>query len=41
MNRILQQKQLQNYWGYNPLAMFAVEPKYWSGKAGSSPLYEF
>lgn len=37
----LQQKQLQNYWGYNPLAMFAVEPKYWSGKAGSSPLNEF
>lgn len=37
----LQQKQLQNYWGYNPLAMFAVEPKYWSGKAGTSPLHEF
>lgn len=24
----LQEKGLCNYWGYNPLAMFAVEPKY-------------
>ena len=24
----LQARGLQNYWGYNPLAMFAVEPKY-------------
>ncbi|NBI12060.1 glycogen debranching protein GlgX [[Haemophilus] felis] len=24
----LQEKGLHNYWGYNPLAMFAVEPKY-------------
>ncbi|MDG6881797.1 Glycogen debranching enzyme [Phocoenobacter uteri] len=37
----LQEKGLQNYWGYNPLAMFAVEPKYWSGRKGTSPLSEF
>ncbi|MDP8098914.1 glycogen debranching protein GlgX [Pasteurella atlantica] len=37
----LQEKGLHNYWGYNPLAMFAVEPKYWSGRKGTSPLSEF
>ncbi|MDO5054864.1 MAG: glycogen debranching protein GlgX [Pasteurella oralis] len=37
----LQEKGLHNYWGYSPLAMFAVEPKYWSKQAGSSPLTEF
>ncbi|TCP95378.1 glycogen operon protein [Cricetibacter osteomyelitidis] len=37
----LQEKELSNYWGYNPLGMFAVEPKYWSGKANSTPLSEF
>ncbi|MDP8162622.1 glycogen debranching protein GlgX [Pasteurella skyensis] len=37
----LQEKGLHNYWGYNPLAMFAVEPKYWSGRKGTSPLTEF
>ena len=34
----LQEKNLQNYWGYNPLAMFAVEPKYASSE---NPLVEF
>ncbi|MDP8033785.1 glycogen debranching protein GlgX [Pasteurella atlantica] len=37
----LQEKGLHNYWGYNPLAMFTVEPKYWSGRKGTSPLSEF
>lgn len=37
----LQQLGLENYWGYSPLAMFAVEPKYWSQQAGSTPLTEF
>nr|WP_314740639.1 glycogen debranching protein GlgX [uncultured Haemophilus sp.] len=34
----LQDRNLQNYWGYNPLAMFAVEPKY---AATNDPLVEF
>ena len=34
----LQAQGLQNYWGYNPLAMFAVEPKY---AATNNPLAEF
>ncbi len=34
----LQARVLQNYWGYNPLAMFAVEPKY---AATNNPLSEF
>ena len=34
----LQARDLQNYWGYNPLAMFAVEPKY---AATNNPLAEF
>ena len=34
----LQTRGLQNYWGYNPLAMFAVEPKY---AATNNPLAEF
>ena len=33
----LQARGLQNYWGYNPLAMFAVEPKY---AATNNPLAE-
>ena len=37
----LQEKGLQNYWGYNPLAMFAVEPKYCSEENRENPLYEF
>lgn len=35
------QRQLTNYWGYNPLAPFAIEPDYWSGQAGTTPLNEF
>lgn len=34
----LQARGLQNYWGYNPLAMFAIEPKY---AATTNPLAEF
>ena len=34
----LQARSLQNYWGYNPLAMLAVEPKY---AATNNPLAEF
>lgn len=34
----LQEKGLVNYWGYNPLAMFAVEPRY---AATNDPLNEF
>ena len=37
----LQEKGLQNYWGYNPLAMFAVEPKYCSQANSRNPLDEF
>lgn len=34
----LQQKGLHNYWGYNPLAMFALEPNY---AATDNPELEF
>ena len=34
----LQEKGLHNYWGYNPLAMFAVEPRY---AQSDNPLHEF
>lgn len=37
----LQQAGLTNYWGYNVLAPFAVEPNYWSGRANTTPLSEF
>ncbi|PJG84071.1 glycogen debranching protein GlgX [Caviibacterium pharyngocola] len=37
----LQEKGLHNYWGYSPLAMFAVEPKYWSKRQDTTPLTEF
>ncbi|MFV8208533.1 alpha-amylase family glycosyl hydrolase, partial [Enterobacter cloacae complex sp.6701988] len=37
----LQARQLTNYWGYNTLAPFAIEPQYWSGLEGSTPLSEF
>ncbi|AWH87604.1 glycogen debranching protein GlgX [Limnobaculum parvum] len=37
----LQQLGLTNYWGYNVLAPFAVEPSYWSQRPGSTPLSEF
>ena len=35
----LQEKGLRNYWGYNPLAMFALEPSY--AAAQKQPLNEF
>ncbi|PJG86377.1 glycogen debranching protein GlgX [Conservatibacter flavescens] len=37
----LQQLGLKNYWGYNPVTMFAVEADYWSGEPGTTPLTEF
>lgn len=37
----LQERGLRNYWGYNPLAMFAVESNYWSGRLNTTPLSEF
>lgn len=37
----LQRKGLSNYWNYNTLSPFAVEPNYWSGRPGSTPLSEF
>ncbi len=36
----LQQLGLKNYWGYNVLAPWAVEPRYASGQQGHSPLSE-
>ena len=35
----LQEKGLRNYWGYNPLAMFALEPSY--AADSKQPLHEF
>ena len=37
----LQRMGLRNYWGYNSIAWFAPEPRYWSGRSGTSPLSEF
>ncbi|AOV95643.1 glycogen debranching enzyme GlgX [Edwardsiella hoshinae] len=37
----LQRLGLSNYWGYNVLAPFALEPRYHSGRRGSTPLSEF
>ncbi len=36
----LQKMGLSNYWGYNVLAPFAVDPDYASGREGISPLRE-
>jgi len=33
-------RELTNYWNYNPLGYFAVEPRYWS-RTTSSPVAEF
>jgi len=38
-NTHLQEKGLRNYWGYNPLAMFALEPSYAADQ--KQPLNEF
>lgn len=37
----LQQLGLKNYWGYNVIAPFAVDDKYWSQRAGTTPINEF
>ncbi|EJS91086.1 Glgx, partial [Pasteurella multocida subsp. multocida str. Anand1_cattle] len=37
----LQEKGLANYWGYNPLAMFALEPRYSSQHSSMGALHEF
>ena len=37
----LQQLGLRNYWGYNPYALWSVEPRYASGLGGRSALQEF
>lgn len=37
----LQQLGLHNYWGYNVIAPFAVESKYWSKTVNTTPLSEF
>lgn len=36
----LQRHGLSNYWGYNPIALFAPETRYWSKTPGSTPLSE-
>jgi glycogen debranching enzyme GlgX len=37
----LQKMGLSNYWGYSSIAFFAPETRYWSGRAGSTPISEF
>ena len=37
----LQRLGLSNYWGYNPFALWAVDPRYASGEKGATPLQEF
>jgi len=37
----LQALGLSNYWGYNPIAPFALESAYWSGRPDTTPLSEF
>ncbi|EKN3361504.1 glycogen debranching protein GlgX [Yersinia ruckeri] len=37
----LQKMGLENYWGYNVLATYAIEPAYASHRVGISPLTEF
>lgn len=32
---------LSNHWGYNPIAFFAPERRYWSGRPGTTPTSEF
>jgi glycogen operon protein len=36
----LQRLGLSNHWGYSTLGYFAPEPRYWSGRAGTSPTQE-
>nr|WP_082664932.1 glycogen debranching protein GlgX [Burkholderia ambifaria] len=37
----LQHAGLSNYWGYSSIAFFAPESRYWSGRAGTTPISEF
>jgi len=37
----LQQLGLKNYWGYNVVAPFAIDDKYWSKRPGTTPISEF
>lgn len=37
----LQDLALTNYWGYTTIGFFAPERRYWSGRAGSTPISEF
>jgi glycogen operon protein len=37
----LQQQGLSNYWGYSSIGYFALEPRYWSGRDGTTPISEF
>ena len=32
---------LSNHWGYNSIGFFAPEPRYWSGRSGTTPISEF
>ncbi|MFP5394380.1 MAG: glycogen debranching protein GlgX, partial [Gammaproteobacteria bacterium] len=36
----LLQHGLSNYWGYSTIGYFAPEPRYWSGRAGTTPASE-
>ena len=37
----LQKLGLSNYWGYSSIGFFAPEPRYWSGRKGTTPISEF
>ena len=37
----LQKLGLSNYWGYASIGFFAPENRYWSGRAGTTPISEF
>ncbi|MCL1886952.1 MAG: glycogen debranching protein GlgX [Betaproteobacteria bacterium] len=37
----LQKMGLSNYWGYSTIGFFAPENRYWSGRAGTTPVSEF
>lgn len=37
----LQHAGLTNYWGYSTIGYFAPETRYWSGRAGTTPISEF
>ncbi|HRP23478.1 glycogen debranching protein GlgX [Thauera sp.] len=37
---VLQRRGLANHWGYAPIAWLAPEPRYWSGRPGTTPAGE-